>query len=140
MSGDFSPPPPPGQAFPPPPAPPSAPPAPPVVPAAHYGAGYAVAPARPASGLAITSLVCGIAGAALFWALIPMLASIVAVITGHMALGQTKRDSRLGGRGMALAGLILGYAVVAVLLFTIVSTVVGFLLFGAFAIPFLLTA
>jgi hypothetical protein len=92
---------------------------------------------RPISGLAITSLICGIAGVVLFWALVPMLASIAAVITGHMALRQTKRNPSLGGRGMAFAGLITGYVVVALLVFTIVSTIVGFLFLGAFTLPFL---
>ncbi|RKN69661.1 DUF4190 domain-containing protein [Microbacterium sp. CGR2] len=91
---------------------------------------------RPASGLAITSLVCGIAGLVLFWALIPMLASIVAVVTGHMALGQTKRDPSIGGRGMAFAGLILGYVVVGILLFTIATTIISIVLVGAFTLPF----
>ncbi|WP_223628624.1 DUF4190 domain-containing protein [Microbacterium sp. EST19A] len=102
--------------------------------------GYPVPAPRPTSGLAVTSLVCGIAGIVLFWAVIPMLASIVAVITGHMALGQTKRNPALGGRGMAFAGLITGYVVVALLAFTIVSGVIGALFFGAFTLPFLFSS
>ncbi|GAA2924888.1 hypothetical protein GCM10010458_03010 [Microbacterium luteolum] len=102
--------------------------------------GYPMPAARPTSGLAITSLVCGIAGIVLFWAVVPMLASIVAVITGHMALGQTKRNPALGGRGMAFAGLITGYVVVALLVFTIVSTVISLLFFGAFTLPFLFSS
>ena len=99
--------------------------------------GYPAPPARPTSGLAITSLVCGIAGIVLFWAVVPMLASIAAVITGHMALRQTKRDPGLGGRGMAFAGVIMGYVVAGVLVFSIISTIVGLLFFGAFTLPFL---
>ncbi|WP_168429344.1 DUF4190 domain-containing protein [Microbacterium sp. K24] len=102
--------------------------------------GYPVPAPRPTSGLAITSLVCGIAGLVLFWAVVPMLASIVAVVTGHMALRQTKRNPALGGRGMAFAGLITGYVVVALLAFTIVSTVIGALFFGAFTLPFLFSS
>lgn len=102
--------------------------------------GYPAPGARPTSGLAITSLVCGIAGLVLFWAVVPMLASIVAVITGHMALGQTKRNPALGGRGMAFGGLIMGYVVVALLAFTIVSTIIGALFFGAFTLPFLFSS
>ncbi|SDR87281.1 DUF4190 domain-containing protein [Microbacterium paraoxydans] len=97
---------------------------------------YGAAPARPTSGLAITSLVCGIAGVVLFWAIVPMLASITAVITGHMALGQIRRTPGLGGRGMAIAGLILGYVMIGVLVFTIVSTIIGLVVFGAFTLPF----
>lgn len=101
-----------------------------------YGAPLYAAP-RPTSGLAITSLVCGIAGLLLSWLVIPLLASIVAVITGHMALGQTKRNPAIGGRGLAFAGLILGYVVVLILAITIVTTVIGFIFFGAFTLPFL---
>ncbi|WP_307805214.1 DUF4190 domain-containing protein [Microbacterium sp. BLY] len=97
---------------------------------------YAAPPARPSSGLAITSLVCGIAGVVLFWAVLPMLASIAAVITGHMALGQIRRSPGLGGRGMAIAGLILGYIMIGVLVFTIVSTLISLVVFGAFTLPF----
>lgn len=97
---------------------------------------YGAPPARPSSGLAITSLVCGIAGVVLFWAIVPMLASIAAVITGHMALGQIRRTPGLGGRGMAIAGLILGYLMIGVLVFTIVSTLISLVVFGAFTLPF----
>ena len=105
----------------------------------NYGAVPYPAP-RPASGLAITSLICGIAGVVLFWAVVPLLASIVAVITGHMALRQTKENPAIGGRGMAFAGLIMGYIMVAVLVVGIVMTVIGFLFFGAFTLPFLFSA
>lgn len=60
-------------------------------------------PAAPkgSSGLAIASLICGIVGC------VPG-AGIAAVVMGHMALGRIKTSGQ-GGRGMALAGLILGY-------------------------------
>ncbi|WP_341934260.1 DUF4190 domain-containing protein [Microbacterium sp. LWO14-1.2] len=108
-----------------------------------YGAAYpaSIYPAsRPTSGLAITSLICGIAGLVLFWAVIPLIASIVAVITGHMALRQTKADPSVGGRGMAFAGLIMGYVMVAVLAIGIVTTVISFLFLGAFTIPFIFSS
>ncbi len=92
---------------------------------------------RPTSGLAVAALICGIAGVVLFWALIPVLASIAAVITGHMALGQIKRDPGIGGRGLAIAGLILGYAVIALSAITLVGTIISFLFVGAFSLPFL---
>lgn len=108
------------------------------VPYGAYGApAYPVAPARPTSGLAITSLVCGIAGVVLIWAILPILASIAAVITGHMALRQTKNDPGLAGRGMAIAGLILGYAMIAIGAFTLISIIISFLFVGAFSLPFL---
>ncbi|MFJ4225316.1 DUF4190 domain-containing protein [Microbacterium sp. NPDC089695] len=108
---------------------------------AHQPGGYPAYPAasypasRPSSGLAITSLICGIAGVVLFWALVPLLASIVAVITGHMALKQTKANPAIGGRGMALAGLIMGYVMVAFLAIGIVMLLVSFVV-GFAALPF----
>lgn len=106
---------------------------------APYGAPvYPAAPApRPTSGLAITSLICGIAGVVLVWAIIPVLASIAAVITGHMALGQTRRDPAVGGRGMAITGLILGYATIAIAAFTLIGIIISFLFVGAFSLPFI---
>lgn len=106
---------------------------------APYGAPvYPAVPApRPTSGLAITSLICGIAGVVLVWAIIPVLASIAAVITGHMALGQTRRDPAVGGRGMAITGLILGYATIAIAAFTLIGIIISFLFVGAFSLPFI---
>ncbi|MGJ4730040.1 DUF4190 domain-containing protein [Luteimonas sp. SDU101] len=64
-----------------------------------------VAP-RQTSSLAIVSLVSGILG----WTLLPLIGSIVAIITGHMARGEIRRaPERMEGDGLALAGLILGY-------------------------------
>ncbi|MDN3445372.1 DUF4190 domain-containing protein [Microbacterium sp. APC 3901] len=85
----------------------------------------------------MTSLICGIAGVVLFWAVVPLLASIVAVITGHMALRQTKQNPAIGGRGMAFAGLIMGYIMVGFLVVGIVVTVISAVFFGAFTLPFL---
>jgi type II secretory pathway pseudopilin PulG len=61
---------------------------------------------RPAqnSGKAIASLICG-----LFLWLFP--AAVAAVILGHVSLSDINRSAgRLAGRGMAIAGLVLGYA------------------------------
>jgi prepilin-type processing-associated H-X9-DG protein len=74
-------------------------------------------PKRETPGIAIASLVCGI----LSWVCAGPLAAIPAVITGHMALGRIKRSAgALGGRGMAIAGLILGYASIVVMIAAIV--------------------
>ena len=60
----------------------------------------------PNSSMAVVSLVAGILG----WTFIPLLGSIVAVITGHMAKKEIRESGgRLGGDGLATAGLILGY-------------------------------
>jgi hypothetical protein len=69
-----------------------------------YGAPYGgYAPAK-TNTLAIVSLISSLVG--LF--IIPLLGSITAVITGHMSLGQIKQTGEQG-RGLALAGLIIGY-------------------------------
>lgn len=62
----------------------------------------------PQSGLAIASLVCGILGILLCY--VNALGALPAVICGHMALRRI-RESELpmAGRGMAIAGLIMGY-------------------------------
>lgn len=57
-------------------------------------------PAEPKT-LSIASMVCGIASVIMGWILLPQIAAIV---TGHLAL---KREP--AGRGMSIAGLVLGY-------------------------------
>jgi len=87
-------------------SPPAGPPTPPVpygTPAPHgVAAPYAVGPVAPRTNtLAIVSLVTGFC------------CSIAAVVTGHIALGQIKRTGE-AGRGLAIAGLVLGYASIAI--------------------------
>ena len=60
-------------------------------------------PVQGTNALAISSLVCGIIG----W-IIPILFALLAIIFGHVARNQIKRNGQ-GGAGLALAGLILGY-------------------------------
>ena len=63
-------------------------------------------PQKQKLGTAVASLVLGILGLIL----IGPLGSIPAVICGHMALARIKKSpEELGGDGLALAGLILGY-------------------------------
>ena len=53
--------------------------------------------------------------------LISGLGSFLAVIFGHVALNQLKQpDNRQGGRGMAIAGLILGYIGIGFVAFAII--------------------
>lgn len=127
--GPISPPPPPPYAPPPPPgAPGTSPPAPqaaqpgqlaqplsaPRYPAEPPFAGYART-----SGLAVASLVLGI-----LWIL--WVGSVLAVIFGHVALSQIKRSyGALTGRGMAIAGLVLGYLGIATLALVIVLSATG---------------
>ena len=56
--------------------------------------------------MAIISLIGGIAG----FTLLPFLGSIAAVITGHIAQNEIKKGGGMvTGKGMATAGLVLGY-------------------------------
>ena len=77
------------------------------------GPGYHTRP-LPTSGTAVASLICGIAGVVF---LIPALAAIV---LGHVGLVRTSRNSRTG-RGLAIGGLVLGYAVVVMVALVVVS-------------------
>ena len=67
-------------------------------------------PVARTSTLAIISLIGGITG----WTILPFLGAIVAVITGHMAQSEIKKSGgMITGKGMATAGLILGYLAIA---------------------------
>ncbi|MGD2041531.1 MAG: DUF4190 domain-containing protein [Anaerolineae bacterium] len=89
-----------GEPAPPAPAPPLSPPAPrpqPVPSVVHT------------SGLAIASLVMGIAG----WTLLPVIGSILAIIFGYMARNEIRqRPDEVEGEGLAVAGLVLGWIMV----------------------------
>lgn len=80
-----------------------------------YGApnGYNPNP-RKTNVLAIASLISGIGAF-----IVPILASIAAIILGHMALNQIKQRNE-EGKGMAIAGLILGYVGIGIALLYIV--------------------
>ena len=87
----------------------------------------APAPA-PTSTAAIVSLSFGIAG----WVLLPLLAAIVAIVAGHMARAEIRRSQgALQGDGLAIAGLILGYGNLLLMLAVVLMIAVGVLgLFG----------
>lgn len=65
-------------------------------------------PARITSTTAVISLVFGI----LCWMAIPFIGAVVAVVCGHLARGEIRRapPGSMEGDGMAVAGLVLGYA------------------------------
>jgi len=72
---------------------------------------YVVVQKAPTSGLAVTSMVLGIVG--LFVALCTFgVLSFVAVGLGHLALVQDVKRLGKSGKGMAIAGLVMGYVVV----------------------------
>lgn len=76
----------------------------PAYPAAQPYGGYGYPAAPKTNTLAIVSLVSAIAA----WVIVPVIGSIVAVITGHMSLKQLKTNGE-GGRGLALSGTIVGW-------------------------------
>ncbi|MDY0021074.1 DUF4190 domain-containing protein [Arenimonas caeni] len=83
---------------------------------------------RPTSGLAVASLVGGILG----WTLLPLLGSLVAVITGHMARAEIRRaQGQMEGDGMALAGLILGWIAIGLMVLSVLAVI---LFFGGLAV------
>lgn len=93
---------------------------------------YQTPPAKPNSNLALASLILGILG----WTVIPTIGAIAAIITGHMAKNEIKSSlGALGGDGMATAGLILGYANIAIGV-CICLAVAGMMAMGL-TIPFL---
>ena len=77
----------------------------PAAPAGYY--------APPTNTLAILALVLG------------FVVSIGGIICGHIALGQIKRTGE-GGRGLALAGLIIGYVQTGIWLLIIIGYIIFF--------------
>ena len=82
----------------------------------------------PDSSLAIASLVTGILG----WTLIPLLGSIAAIITGHLAKREIKEShDTIRGNSMATAGLILGYIQIGFIVLAAFVAIVLILVAGA---------
>lgn len=76
---------------------------------------------RQTSALAITSLVSGLLG----WTFLPLVGSLVAIVTGHMARAEIRRgNGQVDGDGLAIAGLVLGWLVIAISVLTILVFVV----------------
>jgi hypothetical protein len=87
----------------------------------------APAPARTTNALAIVSLISGILG----WTVVPWLGSIVAVVTGHMARTELRRNPQTQeGDGFAIAGLILGWSMLGLSILGIVLVVLLVMFFG----------
>jgi hypothetical protein len=121
---------PPPPDYPPPPVYPSAPyPPPPAYPSPYpsYGAPfapYAVPPparARGTNGFAIASLVCGVLGLCSGF-----VGALPAIVFGHVALAQINRgEGTEEGRGLAIAGLVMGYLILGISALWIVLVVVS---------------
>lgn len=101
-----------GTAYPPPPPPP--------VPSGYggYGAAYAL-PVQKTNGLAIASLVLSI-GSVLCW-----FTALLGIGFGHVALSQIRRTGERG-RGLAIAGLVIGYFFVGLFVLLVVTIMAVF--------------
>jgi hypothetical protein len=89
--------------------------------------GYSGYPAGPKyNAMAIVSFVSSLVG--LF--IIPVVGQIVGIITGHISLSQLKTSGE-NGRGLALAGTIIGWVSLGL-------AVVGIILFFAVFLPFVI--
>ena len=90
--------------------------------------GYAGYPAAPKyNSMAIVSFVSSLVG--LF--VIPVVGQIVGIITGHISLNQLKTSGE-NGRGLALAGTIIGWVSLGL-------AILGIILFVAFFVPFVIS-
>ena len=91
---------------------------PPAPPAPTYVQG------RTTNALALVSLISGILG----WTVVPWLGSVVAVITGHMARAELRRNPETQeGDGFAIGGLVLGWSMLGL---SILGILVVILFFG----------
>jgi hypothetical protein len=71
--------------------------------------------------LAIISLACGVSA----FVFVPFLGAVTAIITGHLGLHQIKKsDGKLTGKGMATAGLVLGYTQIGMTLLIFILVIV----------------
>ena len=83
------------------------------------GTGYPVAPSRTTNGYAIASMVLGILW--VWW-----LGSVLALVFGYVAKNQIDRSNGMeSGRGMAIAGIVLGWVGVGFLVLGIVAVAFG---------------
>jgi hypothetical protein len=78
------------------------------------------------STLAVVSLVTGI----LAWVCLPFVGALVAVICGHAARSEIRATPAMEGDGLAVAGLVLGWLQLAML---VMAVLVVFAFFGGLA-------
>lgn len=94
---------------------------------------YPHSPTQPprTSTNAIISLIAGLLG---FFGILPLIGSVVAIITGHMAKKEIRESGgTVSGEGLATAGQILGY--VSLVLGLCAICVFGLLLAGVISMP-----
>lgn len=101
--------------------PPQQPPQPPHV--VYHPVAYPMQPAQ-TSGLAVTSMIMGIIS--LLGGTVLLLPPLFAVIFGHIAAGTCSKNPMIAGKGMAIAGLVMGWICLA-------GWIVLFLFFGGIA-------
>jgi len=82
-----------------------------------------MAPGRPTSGAAVASMVLGIVGI-VFGCYTFGVPNLLAVVLGHIGYAAT-RNAQVGGRGMAVAGLVMGYLMVVPVIAVIVLGGIG---------------
>ena len=89
---------------------------------------------RQTSTMAIVSLVSGLLGLSL----LPLIGSLVAIITGHIARSEIRSNPQaIEGDGLAVAGLVMGYAMVAIAVASVLALI---LFFGGLAALFALAS
>jgi len=81
-----------------------------------HPASFPASPKPPMSGTAVASLVLGVCAIVIFCS--GPLFGIPAIICGHVSLSHLKRFPQKGGKGLAIAGLFLGYLSIAIAVFT----------------------
>ncbi|QEV99938.1 DUF4190 domain-containing protein [Microbacterium caowuchunii] len=91
-------------------------------PPTYPGSGYTPYPAAPKTNvLAIVSLIASIAN----FVILPFVGALAGVITGHISLKQLKTSGE-NGRGMALAGTIVGWVGLALSILGIIAVILYF--------------
>jgi hypothetical protein len=86
-------------------------------------------PPLPLNSMAVVSFILGLTS----YFMIPVLGAIGAVITGHLAKQEMKtKPYTYSGEGFATAGLILGYAHLALTMITIVFVIIALALLPSF--------
>jgi len=106
-------------------------------PPAAYGApgtpmGYAGYTTVRTNPLAIASLISSLVGVVMSWTWVLAIGVLVGVVLGHIALSQIRRTGERG-RGMALAGVIIGWVAIGLTVLLILAFVL-FLTTGALGV------
>jgi hypothetical protein len=83
----------------------------------------ATAQAHTTSTTAVVSLIFGI----LSWVVLPVIGAIVAIVLGHMARAEIRRSNgMLVGDGLAVAGLVLGWTHIVLMIGAVLIAILFF--------------